>query len=223
MIKAGRRTVKRAPQPAWISDTSNQIKWNVRFAEILKRDYGKSDATISAILSDALLAQRCATDIRSYVDKGITLWLYEQRKARGVKHKRKLEIAIAGLNAAMDLCTERGDQESVLRLRTLADKFSQERMRCKEAFATKRHGRDRDLSILSQCRSFLEKELGRSVTSATLANLVNAGYETDGNLLQEPITEENIRKNLANFKHNNPCWRNDIDPRYMPVVDPATK
>jgi hypothetical protein len=89
----------------------------------------------------------------------------------------------------------------------LADEFSLVFGRCKAAFATKRHGRDRDHSFLLECQSFLRKGLGRSVSYVTLANLVNAGYEVEGDPPNEPITEEEIRKNLANFKRNNPLWR----------------
>jgi hypothetical protein len=183
-----------------------------------------ADAVISAILSNERLSQLCATRIRFYLDKGVTLFLNKQRKVRGVHHKKKLEIAIAGLGAAVDLRTNRGDQESVSQLVTFRDEFSRELGLCKEAFATKRHGRDRAHSILFECRSFLESKLGRSVTNATLANLLNAGCEANGNPADETITEEQVRKNLTQFKRNNPSWRNEIDPRFQRLLDnPETK
>lgn len=208
MIKAGRRTgaVKGARIPAWIRDKANQSKWNDQFIGILKRDYVNSDVAISTILRDERLSQLCATKIRSYVDKDVTAWLYEQRKARGAKHKKQLEIAIAGLRTAIDLYQDRGNQEFALPLGKLADEFSQELGRCKQAFATKRHGRDRDHAILYECHSFLQAKLEQPLTYVTLANLVNAGYEADGNPPKEPVDEEQIRKNLANFKRNNPLW-----------------
>jgi hypothetical protein len=96
--------------------------------------------------------------------------------------------------------------------------------RCELAFATKRHGRDRAHSILSECRSFLEERLGKSVTYVTLANLVNAGHEADGKTPEEPITEEHIRKNLTAFRNNNPLWRNKIDPHIkLPSIELETK
>ena len=207
MIKAGTRAaaVKGARIPAWTQDTANQSRWNDQFIGILKRDYVNSDVAISAILRDGRLSQLCATKIRSYVDKDVTAWLYEQRKARGAELKKQLEIAIAGLRAAIGLCMNRG-KEFALPLGKLADEFSQQLERCKQAFATKRHGRDRDHAILYECESFLQAELKQPLTYVTLANLVNAGYEADGNPPKEPVDEEQIRKNLANFKRNNPLW-----------------
>jgi hypothetical protein len=139
-------------------------------------------------------------------------------------HTRPGKARTEGLKAAIDLCKNRVNQEPLQQLVTLAADFSQELGRCKEAFATKRHGRDRDHSILYECHSFLESELRQSVTMETLANLVTAGYEADGNLSKKPITEEQIRKNLAHFKRNNPSWRNVIDPRFQRLLDnPETK
>src|SRR5271154_2325066 len=113
MTKAGRRTraVRGARMPSWISDKENQTKWNGIFVDILKRDYRNADAAISAILSDGRLSQLSATKIRSYVDKDVTICLNEQRKVRGAKHKRQLEIDIAGIKAAINSCTRRGNQE----------------------------------------------------------------------------------------------------------------
>ena len=192
--------------PAWSQDTANQARWNEQFIAILKRDYGNSDAAISAILRDALLSQHCATKIRDYVDKDVSACLYEQRKARGAKLKKQLQTAVEGLRAAVDLCADLGKQESVEHHGKLVDEISQALGRCEQAFATKQHGRDRDHGILLECHSFLEKKLGQPLTFVTLANLVNAGFEADGNPPEEPITEEQIRKNLANFKCNNPLW-----------------
>jgi hypothetical protein len=224
MVKARRRMRRTAGTPGWVVDTRSQRTWNDRFKSILKRDFTNSDAAISAILSDERLCQLCATRIRSYVDKNVTLALNQQSKARGARHKKKLEIAIAGLRAAIDLCTSRGNQEMASRLGKLTDEFLQELGRCKQAFGTKRRGRDRDHSVLYESHSFLESKLRQSVTNATLANLVNAGYEADGNAPKEPITDEHIRKNLTHFKRNNPSWRNDIDPRFQQLLDdPETK
>src|SRR4029077_8174347 len=211
MSKIGRQraAIKVARVPGWIDDTGNQEEWNGRFIGILNRDYGNSDSTISVILGNEKLARICAVKIRSYVDKGVTVWLYEQRKARGAKHMKQLEIALAGMNAAISLYTDRGNQSAAKYVGTLAIELSGELGRCKEAYASKRHGRDRAHSILSECRSFLESNSGQSVTYATLANLVNAGYEADGYLPEEPVTEEHVRKNLAHFKRNNPAWRNE--------------
>jgi len=193
--------------PSWRTDRRDQKKWNGRFIRIIKRDYLNSDSVISAILGNERLSKMCATKIRSYVDKGVTNYWYEQSKARGAKHKRRLEQAIVGMNAARSLYLDRRDQATAQYLGTLALRLSQELGRCKEAFATKSHGRDRDHSFLLECHSFLQSELGQPITYVTLANLVNAGNEVEGSPMNELMTEEQIRKNLANFKRNNPLWR----------------
>jgi len=215
MTKARRRTksVRGARMPSWKTDKENQRTWNGQFIRILKRDYLNSDSAISAILGNGELSGMCATKIRSYVDKGITKWWYGQSKARGAKYKEKLEIAISGLRAAKDLCQFRDNQELASSLGMLADDFSQILGRCKKAFATKPHGRDRDHSFLLECQSFLQAKLGRRVTYATLASLVNAGFESDGNPLTKPMTEEHVRKNLTNFKRNNPLARLYSSPK----------
>lgn len=200
-------TISGARMPSWITDKKDQRKWNGQFIRILRKDYLNLDSAISAILGNERLSQICATKIRSYVDKGVTIWWYYQSKARGAKYKEQLKIAIGGLRAAIILCAIRGNQESASSLGMLADEFSRALGRCKQAFATKRHGRNRDHSFLLECHSFLQTELRQPVTYVTLANLVNAGYEADGSPLKEPVTEEQIRKNLANFKRNNPLWR----------------
>jgi len=138
--------------------------------------------------------------------------LNAQTKARGVKYIKKLKTAIVGLRAAIELYMDRGNQELALQLAKLADELSEGLGRCKQAFGSKRRGRDRDHSLLCQCRAFLRSELQQSITIRTLANLVNAGCEADGISFKDPVTEEQIRKNLAHFKRNNPLWRNDIDP-----------
>ena len=208
MTKTKRRTgtISGARMPSWIIDKEDQRKWNGQFIRILKKDYLNSDSAISSILSNERLSQICATKVRSYVDKNVTICWYKQSKARGAKYKEQLKIAIGGLRAAIALCAIRGNQESASSLGMLADEFSRALGRYKQAFATKRHGRDRDHSFLFECRSILQKELRQPVTYVTLANLVNAGYEADESPLKEPVSEEQIRKNLANFKRNNPLW-----------------
>jgi hypothetical protein len=128
------------------------------------------------------------------------------QQARGTKTRKRLEIAIEGLREAVGLCKEGGKPEFLTPLGKLADELSRALEGCDQAFATKRHGRDRDHALLLECHSFLQAELGRAVTYATLANLVNAGYEADGDPPTDPADEEQVGKNLTNFKNNNPLW-----------------
>src|SRR5271169_94040 len=87
MRRAGTR--RGAQMPSWRTDQSDQKKWNGQFIRIIKRDYLNLDSVISAILGNERLSKMCATKIRSYVDKGVTNYWYEQSKARGAKHKRR--------------------------------------------------------------------------------------------------------------------------------------
>ena len=214
MSRKGTRPPKAAPRaPSWIHDRRDQEEWNGRFIEILRRDYPHLDPSISAILSDEGLSQTCGMKIRSYVDKDFTAFLYEQRKTRGRERVEQLKIAVAGLNAAVRLYEEQGNQALATYLSNLALEVSGMLERWRYAYATKRHGRDRAHLVLADGRTFLESKLGHSITYVTLANLVNAGYEADGNSEAEPVTEEQIRKNLVGFERNNPLFgRNKIAP-----------
>ena len=201
--------VKTADLPDWIKDPADQKEWNGRFVKILRRADKNLDSTISAILDNEKLAQMCATKIRSYVDTEVTGWLYAKRKARGAEHKKKLETALPGLNAAASIYAARGNDVVVTHLTSLATELSEQLERCKIAFSTKRLGRDRAHSTLINCRLYLESELKHAVTNATLASLVSAGLEANGDA-KHLVTEENIRKNLSSFRRNNPWWRNTI-------------
>jgi len=226
MVRTRKRNgiLKGAKKPSWISDTEDQRKWMDRFKAILKRDYENSDPTILSILSDVQLCDLCATKIRGYVDKAVSVWLNAQKKVKGAKRKKQLETAIAGLHAAMEFYEEQGNQALAINLGIVAKDLSEALGRCKFAYGVKRRGRDRDHSLALMSAGFLKRSLAHSVTMKTLANLVNAGFETDENLPEEPITEEQIRKNLAKFKRNNPFWRNEIDPRFhQRFSDPETK
>ena len=179
--------------------------WDDRFIDILKRDYKNLDNVIAAILENEQLARMCAVKINNYVDKSVSEWLYKTRKIRGAKHKKSLEIAIIGLNEAISLYRERGRQAEAIYLSTLALELSVQLGTIKEAYGTKRHGRDRSHLALYECKLFLESVLRHRVTYSTLANMVNAGFEADGNSLEDPLTEEQLRKNLEAFHDRNPA------------------
>ena len=208
MAKTRRRTgsVSGATKPSWIRDNEDQKEWKTKFLRILKETYADLDPAIGAILADERLAQVCATKIRGYVDKDCTNWWYRDIKARGASRKKQLEKAIAGLNIAVDLYSEAGDRAAAQELGARAIQLSTVLGRTKQAYATKTHGRDRDHSFLLNLQSFLKTELGQRVTYVTIASLVNAGYEADGDPPKEPKTEDQIQKNLTNFKRNNLFW-----------------
>jgi hypothetical protein len=191
-------------QPTKHGKNARTPRWDDYFIDILKRDYNKLDGVIAAILKNEHLARMCAVKISTYVDKGVSDWLYKGRKSRGAKHKKSLEIAIAGINKAIIIYRDRGRQKEALYLSSLAVELSGELGRSKEAFGTKRHGRDRAHFILYDCKLFLESVLGHRITYSTLANLVNAGFEADRNPPKDPVTEEQLRKNLEAFQDRNP-------------------
>jgi len=218
------RAIPVGPVPAWIKNQAEQRDWINRFVSTLERDFAPLNPALSLILENKGLAQRCATKIRSYVDTRTTAWLYADRKARGARYKKRFETAIAGIQEAIYLYAEQKRYERVENLRIYETELLGCLERCKTAFAPKRHGRDKDHSILIECRCFLEGKLGKRLTDATLADLVNAGFYADGNNLNELITEEHIRKNLAAFTRNNPNWSNKINPNFMLAeIYPATK
>jgi len=202
-----------AGTPAWVD----------RFIDILKRDYKNLDNVIAAILENEQLARECAVKINNYVDKDVSDWLYKTRKIRGAKHKKSLETAIAGINEASGLYRERGRQAEAVYLSTLTLELSAQLGMVKEAYGTKRHGRDRSHLILYECKLFLESVLGHRVTYSTLANLVNAGFEAEGNTPKDPITEEQLRKNLESFQDRNPAAVTVLTRSYPPGTIPETK
>jgi len=202
MVK-GKRKTRIVRKPSWIADVEDQGQWTARFAQILTRH--KTDPVISAILSNKWLPPRCAVKVRSYTDKSVTDYFYQERRLRGRMTKAKLETAIKGLNAAIELYTERGNQTVAMYLGGLAIELSAQLGRCGEAFATKRHGRDFDHSILLECRMYLEAALTRTVSNATLAHLINAADEVDGKT-DKYTSEEQVRKNLHTFQQNNPTF-----------------
>jgi hypothetical protein len=205
-------------------DTNPRIPaWDERFIDVLKRDYQNLDGVIEAILKNEQLARMCAVKISAYVDKRVSDRLYKERKVRGATHNKRLEIAIAGINEAISLYRDRGRKKEALDLGCLADELSGELERSKEAFGTKRHGRDRSQLIIYDCKLFLESVLGHRITYSTLANLVNAGFEADGKARKDPVTEEQLRKNLEAFQGRNPAAVAVLAGYYPARTIPETK
>jgi hypothetical protein len=198
-------------------------RWDDQFIAILKRDYSSLDRIIAAILKNEPLVRMCAVKISTYVDKDVSDWLYKTRKIRGAKHKKRLEVAIVGINEAIDLYRERGRQAEAVYLSTLALELSVQLGMSKEAYGTKRHGRDRSHLILYDCKVFLESAVGHRITYSTLANLVNAGFEADGKPPKDPVTEEHLRKNLEAFQERNPMAIALAARNYPPSIMRETK
>lgn len=108
------------------------------------------------------------------------------------------------LNEAISLYRERGRQAEAVYLSTFALELSAQLGMMKAVYGTKKHGRDRSHLILYDFKVFLESALRHRITYSTLANMVNAGFEAHGQPAREPITEEQLRKNLKYFKARNP-------------------
>jgi hypothetical protein len=201
MAKSQKRKSRVVRKPAWLADKYNQKEWTARFARKLK-EYEHLDSAIASILRNEWVLARCSVKIRVYMDRNVTAYLHQQRKQRGRMMEAKLETAIKGINAAIELYSERGNQPVAMHLGDLAIELSAMLGRCGQALATKRHGRDYDHSFLLECRKFLETALQCKITYATLATLINAAVETDGSTDDVKITEENVRKNLTAFQKN---------------------
>jgi hypothetical protein len=210
-------------QPTKEKNNANIPRWDDRFIDILKRDYITLDSVVAAILKNEQLARMCAVKISTYVDKDISNWLFKTRKLRGAKHKKSLEIAITGINEAISLYREQGRQADAVYLSTLALELSAQLGKSREAYGTKRHGRDRSHLILCDCKLFLESVLGRRITYSTLANLINAGFEADGKSRKDPVTEEHVRKNLEAFQERNPIAVALAARNYPPSTITETK
>jgi hypothetical protein len=110
--------------PTKDENTAGTPRWDDRFIAILKRDYISLDSVIAAMVKNEPLVRMCAVKISNYVDKDVSDWLYKTRKIRGAKHKKRLEIATAGVNEAIDLYRERGRQAEAVYLSTLALELS---------------------------------------------------------------------------------------------------
>jgi hypothetical protein len=211
-----KKKVRRGLRPEWIDDKRNQKEWIGRFMKILNTGHG-SDATIARMVEVEALARACAIKIRSYVDLDVSTWLYQERKRRVNKEKKTLETALRGMNAAVEIYEKR-NPDLALFFGNIALELSSVLGRTGDASETKRHGRDRAQAILYECRLLLESNLGTKVTHKTLVNLLSAGYEADGNPLEEPITESTVRKNEVNFKRNNPAFCKTIESRYSSIA-----
>src|SRR2546429_435791 len=192
--------------------TKDRPSWEERFVQILNRDY-RDDPVCQRIGTDRELALQVGTMMKSYVDKGLTKELAAERKARVGAYRSELVKAVDGLEAAAKLHRHR-DPARAAAWQSDAAEFEAELPRADELLDTKRHGRERDHGILDSIRQVLGKRVG-PVTLVTLANLVNAGLEADGQDDGDPVTEDDVRKALKHFLDRNPNWdpTGNKDPR----------
>jgi hypothetical protein len=188
-------------KPSWIADVENQKRWTFEFAEKL-REIEKLNAAIPAILGNQNVLRHCAAQVRLYSDPTLTAHLRQDRERRGRKQVTRLKAAIKGIVEAVDFYTEFGNQAAAKQLEYYKHDLSEKLQRSSQAYSSKRHGRDRDHTILVRLQGFLEKHIG-TVTNATLATLVNKAMEVDDQAGSERFTEETVRKNLTAFRGNN--------------------
>jgi hypothetical protein len=179
----------------------NQQRWTAEFAAKL-REVEKTDATISAILRDDWVVRQCATQVRLYADTTVSAYFYRDRQRRGKRQVAALKTAIKGIAVAAAFYADFGNQSAETQLKSYQADLSAILHRCKQAYSSKRHGRDRDHTILVRLQGFLEKQVGQ-VTNSTLATLVNKAMEVDGHAGSERFTEETVRKNLKAFRGKN--------------------
>jgi hypothetical protein len=190
------------------------VAWVDRFLDELKTYY-QADKIIAAIRRDPELAHLSGVLLRFYVNPNISGphgALGTARKQRGRAIKQKLRSAVTGLEAAAEVYTSSGRPAIAQELLGRLTELRGIKDRTAEAFRTKSHGRDRSHSTLAYARRILELRLGCSITYATLASLVNAAYQADGQ--DTIVTEETVRKNLTNLGRNAPNWVRALDASF---------
>jgi hypothetical protein len=190
-----------ARKPSWIADVQNQNRWTRDFAKRLQ-EIKQSDATISAICGNHQVLRHCAAQVRLYADLAVTTYLRQERNRRGKKQVARLKAAIKGIGEAVEFYLEFGNDAAASQLDSYKRDLSEKLQRGKQAYSSKRHGRDRDHTILVRLQVFLERHVGQ-VTNSTLATLVNKAMEVDNRAESERFTEETVRKNLKAFRGKN--------------------
>jgi len=199
--KTANRQSRIPRKPSWVADVENQRRWIEKFVAKL-REVENIDATISAVLSNQWVLRQCATQVRLYSDPAVTAYFYQDRKWRGKRQVAGLNTAIKGVKAAAAIYAAAGNQSAENQLKWYEADLDAILQRSKDAFSNKRHGRDRDHTILVRLQRFLENHVGHT-TYATLATLVNKAMEVDGYGRSETFTEETVRKNLSAFQKRN--------------------
>jgi hypothetical protein len=176
-----------------------------RFVSILNREEYRSDENCRRIGADRETALQVGRMIWSYVEKDFTKGLNEERRTKVGNYWSQVVSAIDGFEKGAAIYRSRHPERAAL-LAEWAQELRSEEQGAETLLDTKRHGRERDHGILYSIRQTLESRLG-AVTNKTLANLVNAGLEASGQAeADDPVTEDEIRKNLRNFLDRNPAW-----------------
>ena len=188
----------------------DQKSWNDRLIKTLRANH-KGDTMIESLIRNDKLCRTLGGLLRFYVDKKFTDGMYHARKSRGAEHQQKLVTARIGLETAVQLLAEAREYGRAVSLIPLIEHFSAQMGRLKEAYSTKRLGRDRAHFILYACQVVGEAGLKRSISFVTLADLVNASFEADGQQDYVPATEEHIRKNFSTLDKNSPRIRALVD------------
>jgi hypothetical protein len=179
--------------------------WEERFLAILREHY-RHDETCLRIASNDEFGKYCGTMMRRYVSPEFREAMDEDRRKRMERRREELVKAIDGLESAANLYRPHEPETAALFQIKAAELIGQKE-RVDQLLDTKRHGRFRDEGILDIAKQEMEKHVG-PVTYETLANLVNAGFEADGQETDEGATvnAESLRRNLANFRSRNPNW-----------------
>jgi hypothetical protein len=188
-------------KPAWIGNVENQSRWTREFGRKL-REIEQSDTAIAAVCANEYVLRHCAAQIRLYSDPTVSTYFREERSRRGRKQIARLKAALKGIGEAMEFYVEFGNQAAASQLDCYKSDLSEKLQRGTQAYSSKRHGRDRDHTILVRLQVFLERHVGQ-VTNATLATLVNKAMEVDNRAESERFTEETVRKNLKTFRGKN--------------------
>jgi hypothetical protein len=199
--RALKARARRVRKPAWVDDVSDQNQWIAEFTKKL-REISRTDRTITAILANERVLHQCGIQLRLYSDLDVTAYFYQDRRRRGKRQVARLKAAIKGMTEAIEFYKEFRNEAATSQLEYHKGDLSAILQRSKVAYSSKRHGRDRDHTILVRLREFLQKETA-PVTNATLATLVSKAMEVDGQPDSSRISEETVRRALRSFQGRN--------------------
>jgi hypothetical protein len=181
---------------------NNRDMWFGRFIKALTDQCGH-DPICVRIASDRKFGRKIASGVRLYVDERFSWFFYSSRKARMAAVERIAEQAVEGVEFLSSLYALH-DPEEAARMNTVAARLRGLRRGARKLQQTKRCGRDRYHGLLHRVHRELKSHLKQTVTYATLANVINAGFRADGRDIE--VAEESIRKNLTAFRKANPHW-----------------
>lgn len=179
------------------------VYWDKTFISHLRDDPRASNICADLIRTDS---SALAFIVREYLEGRDKL--ADERKERGVRLMSKLQDGITGLTTAAEAYEVLGDSEAAGDIDGRAQYLAGKLELAQEVFSTKRLGVAGKNLYLFLLELYVEQRTGRRPTSGELALLVEAGKMAAGYQRHPDMDPEQLRKNLQNFKKNNPVLCN---------------